>query len=59
MLQCFGVANPAHFAMLSREALYKPLPTQALTMPPNEQKVLLFLLLQLFLAYCYAFQALK
>jgi hypothetical protein len=48
-----------HFATLPKKALSKALPTQAPATPPNEKKVLLFLLLQLFQAYCNTFQALK
>jgi hypothetical protein len=39
--------------------LSKALPTQAPATPPNDKKVLLFLLLQLFWAYCNTFRVLK
>jgi len=51
--------SKTQFATLSRKALSKALPTQAPAMPPNEKKVLLFLILQLFWAYCNTFWALK
>ena len=39
--------------------LSKALPTQAPATPPNEKKVLLFLILQLFWAHFNTFEALK
>jgi hypothetical protein len=48
-----------HFATLPRKVLSKALPTQALATPRNEKQMLLFMLLQLFWAYCNTFHALK
>ena len=48
-----------HFATLPRKVLSKALPTQALATPHNEKQMLLFMLLQLFWAYCNTFHALK
>jgi hypothetical protein len=49
--------SKTHFATLHK-VLSKALSMQALATPPNEKK-LLFLLLQLFKAYCNTFRALK
>jgi hypothetical protein len=50
--------SKTHFPTLSRKVLSKTLPTQASATPPNE-KVFLFLILQLFWAYCSIFRVLK
>ena len=51
--------SKTHFATLSRKALSKALPRQEPATPPNKKEVLLFLILQLFRAYCNTFWALK
>ena len=59
MLQRLGVVNPKRILQPKQKSVVQSFTTQAPATPPNEKKVLLFLILQLFLAYCNTFRALK